>query len=445
MRMIPALAAIFLTTGAQAQVETSPRPDTRPGTQAMQLAEATLAALATPAAPADTPPAAGPGEAPPATGPTEDPPDMAAWIAAFRPRALAAGISPATFDAAMAGVDMLPDVIRLDRNQSEFTKTLWVYLDTAVSDLRVTNGRAALARHADDLEAIEARYGVPAEIVVAIWGLETSYGVFRGDTPTFSSLATLAAEGRRADFFEMQLLAALRIVEAGETAPSRMRGSWAGAMGHTQFMPTSFLERAVDHDGDGRRDIWGDDPLDALASAANYLRGHGWRTGEPWGLEVTLPDGFDYSLTGVGKERAAAEWAALGVAGAAGQALPANPSVSIITPAGHEGAAFARYPNFDVIERYNPADAYVIGVGHLADRIAGGPGIAAGWPEQDRALTRDERIEMQETLTGAGFDPGGVDGLVGPLTLAAIQRWQAAHGLVPDGYAGPRLLDRMRR
>ncbi|UWQ21440.1 lytic murein transglycosylase [Jannaschia sp. W003] len=373
------------------------------------------------------------------------PVDFGAWLADFRPRALAAGIDAAAFDRFMGDAELLPDVVRRDRNQSEFTKTPWDYLEIAASGQRVANGRKALARHADALARIEARWGVPAEVLVAVWGLETSFGGFRGSTPTISALATLAAEGRRRDFFEAQLLAALRILAAGETTPARMEGSWAGAMGHTQFMPTSWEELSVDWDGDGRRDVWGDDPLDALASAANYLAHHGWRRGEPWGAEVVLPEGFDYALTGVGRERPAAEWEALGVARADGAPLAANDAVSVIVPGGHEGAAFARYPNFDAIEAYNPADAYVIGVGHLADRIAGGAPIAGDWPRQDRALTRDERMEVQALLERAGIDPGGVDGLVGPLTLAAIQRWQAERGLVPDGYAGPRLLERMRK
>ncbi|WP_308917761.1 lytic murein transglycosylase [Jannaschia sp. LMIT008] len=402
----------ILATGTGNALDTSPRPQARPDV---------VRAAAVP-----------------------DLPDLNNWTRAFRPRALAAGIDAATFDAAVASVRVVPDVVRRDRNQSEFTKTLWDYLDSAVSDLRVSNGRKALARHHDALQAIEAAHGVPAEVVVAVWGLESAYGTFRGDTHTLSALATLAAEGRRARFFEAQLIAALRILQAGDVTPAAMRGSWAGAMGHTQFMPTSYLDHAVDHDGDGRRDIWADDPVDALASTAAYLSNFGWRTDEPWGMEVQLPDGFDYALTGEVTVRPASFWTERGVRRADGSPLPANNRVSILVPAGAKGAAIARYPNFAVIERYNPADAYVIGVGHLSDRIAGGPGWQAGWPRGDRALTGAERREVQRRLRGAGFDPGGVDGKVGPLTLDAVRRWQAARGLTPDGYAGPGLLDRLR-
>ena len=367
------------------------------------------------------------------------------WVAGFRDRALAQGIGAATFDAAMRDVRPLPDVIRRDRNQSEFTKTIWEYLDTAVSDLRVANGRREMARHADALAAIETRYGVPAEIVAAIWGLESSYGAYRGDVETLSALATLAADSRRPDFFEDQLLAALAILETGEAAPSDLRGSWAGAMGHTQFMPTSWRDHAADGTGDGRRDIWGDDPTDALASTAAYLAANGWTPGQPWGAEIVLPEGFDYRLTGERVEKPPADWTALGVRTAEGGPVPEGGPASIRVPAGHEGAAFVTYANFRVLESYNTADAYVIGVGHLADRLAGGPPLRGGWPRGDRALTFDERIELQERLRAAGFDPLKIDARIGPDTLDAIQRWQASEGLVPDGYVGPDLLERLRR
>ncbi|WGH79820.1 lytic murein transglycosylase [Jannaschia sp. GRR-S6-38] len=365
------------------------------------------------------------------------------WLDGYRARARDAGIDAATLNATLPGLRYLPEVIRLDRNQSEFTKTIWDYLDTAVSDLRVRNGRAAMARYAEALARIEDRHGVPAEIVTAIWGVESSYGAYRGNVPTLAALATLAADSRRGAFFEEQLTEALRIVQLREVAPAAMLGSWAGAMGHTQFLPTSWRDHAQDFDGDGRRNLWGTDPRDALESTAAYLRANGWTPGQPWGVEVILPDGFEYRLTGERVEKTAAEWAALGVTRPGGGALPDAGPISIRVPAGHEGAAFATYGNFRALESYNTADAYVIGVGHLADRLAGGPPLVGGWPRQDRALSFDERIAMQEGLRAAGFDPLKIDAKIGPDTLDAIQRWQTREGLVPDGYVDVELLSRL--
>uniref|UniRef100_UPI0030D83BFA lytic murein transglycosylase n=1 Tax=Jannaschia helgolandensis TaxID=188906 RepID=UPI0030D83BFA len=357
---------------------------------------------------------------------------------------LAAGIDAMTFDTAMSGVERLPDVILRDRNQSEFTKTIWEYLDTAVSDLRVANGRRAMAKYADVLNRIEAVYGVDKEIVAAIWGLESSFGAFRGNVSTLSALTTLAADSRRSAFFEEQLIEALRILQSGDTRAAALRGSWAGAMGHTQFMPVSFRDHAVDFNNDGRRDLWGDDPTDALASTAAYLKANGWTTGQPWGVQVVLPEGFDYLLTGERIEKSPDDWTALGVRTVAGNPLPQGGLASIRVPAGYTGAAFATFANFRAIETYNTADAYVIGVGHLADRLAGGPPIAGSWPRGDRALTYDERVELQERLRAAGFDPLKIDAKVGPDTLDAIQRWQKANDLVPDGYANFSLIQRLR-
>ena len=366
------------------------------------------------------------------------------WIRAFKRRAGARGIRPDVLEAAFRGVRYDSDVIRRDRNQSEFTKTIWDYLDTAVSKTRIVNGRAAMRAQASTLEAIEARYGVDKQIVVAIWGLESAYGGFRGSNNVIRSLATLAFDTRRSAFFEDQLIAALRILQAGDVTPDRMTGSWAGAMGHTQFMPTSFLDSAVDFTGDGRRDIWSDDPADALASTAAYLARAGWTHGQPWGVEVRLPEGFDYTLANREIMRRPADWARIGVVGIDGQPVPDHGRGSILLPAGGQGAAFMIFDNFAVLEAYNTADAYVIGVGHLGDRIVGGGPIRTPWPRDDRALSFAERKEMQRLLTRAGFDTVKIDGKIGPLTINAVRAYQLASGLLPDGYASLNLLQGLR-
>lgn len=366
------------------------------------------------------------------------------WIAGFRSRALSQGITAQTFDNAMRGLIFDSEVIRRDRNQSEFTKTIWDYLDTAASDLRVSNGKAALSKWGTTLGQIEAQYGVEKEVVTAIWGLESAYGTFRGGDSVINSLATLAYDARRADFFEGELLHALRILQSGDTTPAQMKGSWAGAMGHTQFMPSSFQQHAVDHTGDGRRDIWGEDPTDALASTAAYLKHFGWTKDQPWGVEVRLPEGFDYLIARRDLLKSPADWAALGVMDTQGKPVPDHGEAAILLPGGAQGAAFMIFDNFEVIERYNTADAYVIGVGHLSDRIGGAGPIEGAWPRGDRALSYDERIELQERLTAAGFDTEKIDAKIGPLTINAVRQFQRAQEIVPDGYASLRLLERLR-
>ncbi|WP_377510438.1 lytic murein transglycosylase [Octadecabacter sp. R77987] len=366
------------------------------------------------------------------------------WINGFRARAVAQGISAQTFDLAFRGVTYNADIIRRDRNQSEFTKTIWDYLDSAASDARVRNGQAALRQNERLLNAIEARYGVEKEVVVAVWGLESSFGAFRGDEPLIEALATLAYDGRRGRFFEQQLVAALKIIQDGDVAASNMTGSWAGAMGHTQFIPTSYLAYAVDFTGDGKRDIWSDDPADALASTASYLANFGWISGQPWGVEVRLPNGFDYTQANRRIQRLPSEWARRGVTGIDGRAVPDHGDAAVLLPAGAQGAAFLIFHNFSVIERYNTADAYVIGVGHLADRIGGGREIQADWPRGDRALVFAERQELQRRLTAAGHSTQGIDGRIGPLTIDAIRSYQSSQGLVPDGYPSLSLLTRLR-
>ena len=355
------------------------------------------------------------------------------WLSTFKDRALAAGISSATLDA-LKGAEYLPKVVRNDRHQNEFTKTIWEYLDTAVSQDRIAHGLKALKSHAETLTRIEATYGVDAEIVAAIWGLESAYGAVRGDIPTLHALATLAYNGRRGAFFEGELIAALKILQLGDATPATLRGSWAGAMGHTQFLPSSWHAFAVDFTADGKRDIWDDDPTDALASTAAYLAGKGWAKGAPWGAEITLPPGFNYDLTTERVKKPVADWQAMGVRLADGGDLPDHGPASVLLPGGHRGAAFLIFQNFHVIETYNTADAYVIAVGHLADRLRGAGPILAPWPRDERALSFEERVALQKRLTAAGFDTGGVDAKMGPKTVAAIKTFQKARGMVPDGF-----------
>lgn len=370
--------------------------------------------------------------------------DFQSWLVDFARDAEAAGVSRRITDQALRGLRYDAEVIRRDRNQSEFTKAIWDYLDTAVSDLRVANGRKALAQQQALVTRIEQRFGVDAHIVVAIWGLESAYGSFRGSHNIIRSLASLAYDPRRSEFFRAELLTALQILEAGDVTPGRMTGSWAGAMGHTQFMPGSYRDHAVDFDEDGKRDIWSDDPTDALASTAAYLKAHGWVKGQPWGVEVRLPSGFDYTQADRDIRALPSGWAAQGIVSAQGKAVPDHGPASILLPAGAEGPAFMIFDNFEVLEQYNTADAYVIGVGHLGDRINGAGPIRAVWPRADGVLSYAERQEVQQRLTAAGFDTQKIDGKIGPLTIAAARAYQQSKGLVPDGYVSRRLLNHLR-
>jgi len=332
-----------------------------------------------------------------------------AWVASFRSRASSAGISSSTLNAAFRGTGYLPGCVKRDRNQTEFKRTLEDYLSIAASDERITKGRAAFARHRNTLQTLEGRYGVDAEIICAIWGLESFFGERRGDVPVISATSTLAFDGRRGAFFEKQLIAALKIVQNGDISAARMTGSWAGAMGHTQFIPTSYQAFAVDFTGDGRRDIWSDDPTDALASTAAYLERNGWTRGVKWGGEV-------------------------------GNGAPSGGSI-IQPQAG--GPRFAVTSNFRVIKRYNNSDAYAIGVGHLADRIGGAGPLRASFPPDANGLTKDDRVALQQRLTAKGFDTGGSDGVIGPNSEKAISAYQASQGLPVTGKPSQALLQRL--
>ncbi|MGB0505702.1 MAG: lytic murein transglycosylase [Pikeienuella sp.] len=374
------------------------------------------------------------------------PPDYAGfadWQAAFRIKALGEGILPKTFDNAFQGVSLNETVMRLDSKQPEFSRPVWEYLDSAASPSRIKDGQEKAAEHDRMLRLIATAYGVDAKIILAIWGLESAYGHNYGSIPVIESLATLAFEGRRRVFAEEQLLVALRILQSGDVSPSRMVGSWAGAMGHTQFIPTSYQQYAQDFDGDGRRDVWSKDPGDALASTANYLARFGWRAEEPWGVEIRLPEGFDYRLADQAIRRPVADWRAMGVTALTGE-LPDHGETAILLPAGARGPAFAVFHNFRVIKRYNNSTFYAMGVALLGDRIKGGGQITAEWPRGDRTLSRTEKKEMQQLLTSLGHDTGGADGLIGPNSRKAIRSFQAARGMTPDGYADAKFLDKVR-
>ena len=365
-----------------------------------------------------------------------------AWVAAFRARTTA--IDPRVMDAAFRNAGFLPEVIERDRNQTEFKRSLQDYLAIAASDERIAKGRAAYARHRATLDAIERRYGVEAHVVTAVWGLESFFGERRGDVPVISAVATLAYDGRRGAFFEKQLIAALKILQNGDVTADRMTGSWAGAMGHTQFIPTSYQLFAVDFTGDGKRDIWSDDPTDSLASTAAYLAKSGWTKGQPWGVEVRLPAGFNAGLAGRKSSRSPADWAALGVRDMNGNAVPNHGAASIILPEGTGGPAFMTFRNFTAITRYNNSESYVIGVGHLSDRILGRPAIRGTFPPDAAGMRIADRQEMQRLLTAKGFDTDGSDGVIGPKTRAAISAYQASRGIAVTGEPSLDLLAGLR-
>lgn len=372
-----------------------------------------------------------------------------AWLDGFRAEARQAGISEATLRRAFDGVSPDPEVIEAANRQAEFVKPIWEYLDSAVSDRRVETGREMLRRYDREMAAIERRFGVSRYVFTAIWGMESSYGAVLENTnivrPTIRSLATLAyADDKRATFAKNQLMAALRILQNGDISAERMMGSWAGAMGHTQFIPTTYQAYAVDFDGDGRRDIWGSVP-DALASTANYLSRSGWVDGETWGYEVRLPRDFDYALADEETKRSLVHWRRLGVERTHGRDFPRpDDQAVLLLPAGADGPAFLMLRNFAAIKKYNNATSYALAVGHLADRLAGVVGFAQSWPTHQKQLSREQKEEMQKLLARRGFNPGGVDGRVGPMTRAAIRSFQGRTGLPADGYASYSLLERLR-
>jgi len=365
------------------------------------------------------------------------------WVRAYKARAVARGIPEPVLERAFADVRYNAEVIDKDRNQAEFSLPIWDYLARLVSDDQVSNGQRALRRHRRVLDRIEARYGVEKEVVAAVWGAETRYGETRGTIPVIEALATLAFDGRRGAFFEQQLIAALKILERGDITVGNMRGSWAGAMGHTQFIPTSYQAFAVDFDGDGRRDIWSNDPTDALASAANYLKRNGWTTGRPWGAEVILPANYSGPF-GRSARQSASALSAAGLRRADGRAMSSLGSAGILIPAGRSGPAFAVTSNFGVLLRYNNAENYALGLGHLSDRITGGGPLVGQFGPDQYGLTLADRKALQAGLKRAGFDAGTPDGVLGNKTATALRAYQRANGLAVTGTPTRDILNALR-
>ncbi|MFC4728424.1 lytic murein transglycosylase [Coralloluteibacterium thermophilus] len=359
------------------------------------------------------------------------------------------GVRGESFDRFMA--DVVPDrsVLDLLDAQPEFTTPIWDYLAGLVDEQRVADGRAMLAEHREVLQRVEREYGVDPATVVAVWGVESDYGRTFGRRPLLQSLSTLACEGRRQPFFRGELFATLKLLQDGDLADPGITGSWAGAFGHTQFMPSTYQRIAVDFDGDGRRDLVNSIP-DALASTANYLRTSGWRSGEPWGIEVRLPAGMNTTGHGRRNKEPLSAWAQRGIVRFDGSplvqgALGENARAGLIIPAGREGPAFLVFRNYDAIYSYNAAESYALAIAFLAERLRGGPALPqAPWPTDDPGLSRVERRALQQLLLDRGHDIGEVDGMIGTNTRRAIAAEQARLGMEQDGRAGRRILEALR-
>ncbi|MEN3929578.1 lytic murein transglycosylase [Microvirga sp. W0021] len=371
--------------------------------------------------------------------------DYRGCLAQLRSEAASKGVSGRTFDRAMRGVEPDLTIFDLMNNQPEFKTPVWDYLGSLVDEERVSDGKSAMRQWAKAIASAESRYGVDRYAIVGVWGVESNFGKNLGKRPLLQSLSTLACyKNRRQSYFKGEFMATLRIIERGDIDPSRLTGSWAGAFGQTQFMPSTFLRLAVDLDGDGRRDIVDSVP-DALGSTANFLKKAGWVQGLPWGYEVRLPRGFDTSLAGRKKKRAVSSWASMGVTRVDGRSLSGNYQAGIIIPAGINGPAFLVTKNFDAVYSYNASESYGLAIALLGDRLRGLPGIQAAWPTDDPPLSRAERRELQSLLNARGFNVGEPDGMVGAKTREAIKEIEKAIGLPARGRAGYKVLDALRR
>lgn len=369
------------------------------------------------------------------------------WKERFKHRAQMQGISEALLDTAFHRVHVHDKVLRLDSYQPEFSRSIWQYLTSAVSQGRIEKGQKLLVEHQALLDQIAQKYEVPKQYLLAIWAVETDYGYGKGRYSVIRSLATLAYAGReeRRKFWEQQLLAALEIVQAGDIPLAQLRGSWAGAIGHTQFMPMTFLEYAVDFDGDGKRDLI-HSIADALASSANYLSQSGWIAHENWAQEVALPEDFEWRLSDPNIWQPVDDWSLYeGVRSLEGQELSGVEEAFLFLPAGHKGPAFLAFGNFKMFLEYNNAYSYALSVGHLGDRISGGSAFQGEWPKDEKVLSREQTAEMQEMLTVAGYSTDGIDGRIGPNTRAALRRWQYDNEYPADGFATLAILEQLRK
>ncbi|MCL2877002.1 MAG: lytic murein transglycosylase [Betaproteobacteria bacterium] len=370
--------------------------------------------------------------------------DFAACLDRLRFQATQRGISKATFDTHAARIEPDLSVLELLDAQPEFKTPIWDYLAGLVDEERVEDGRAMLEQWRDVLRQVEGRFGVDPATVVAVWGVESNFGRTLGQRPLLVSLGTLACMGRRQEYFRGEFLSTLKIIDEGHIAAERLTGSWAGAFGQTQFMPSTFLQLAVDFDGDGRRDLVDSVP-DSLASTANFLHRGGWRSGEAWGFEVKLPPGFDTSGAGRRNKRPMSMWVGRGVKLANGEPLPAGgPDRALLLPAGENGPAFLVGKNFDVIYGYNAAESYALAIAHLSDRLRGGEVFRTPWPTDDPGISRAERRDLQRLLIERGHDIGTADGMIGTKTRQAIVQEQKTLGHEPNGRAGWRILEALR-
>lgn len=367
------------------------------------------------------------------------------WLASFKQRALQEGISQKTLEQAFKGVYVDTKVISSDRKQPEFRRTFFQYLNRAVSTTRVSQGQSNFRRYQRTLKSVEQKYSIPAEVLTAFWGMETNYGGYTGNLSIIQSLATLAYDPRRSDFFSKELIAALKILDRGHVKLSDMKGSWAGAMGQVQFMPSNYLKYAVDGDGNGKINLWKSLP-DAFHSAGNFLQTLGWNSTETWGYEVQLPKKFDYYLADGKVKKSVAQWNALGVKGEdpTGKTQP-NTQAHLILPSDYRGPAFLVFDNFKVIKRWNNSTNYALAVGYLSQRIKQGPKLTKSQPANDKNLSLTELKELQTILNRLGYSTGVPDGIAGSKTRNALRAFQKSQNLPADGYPSAQILRKLRQ